>query len=278
MADLTFAQTYLLASKVRTKLTKEANSPKASLRNLVVQANMLDNIMEYIHDETEKRTKVPPRTTSHVSFDVPIKPSRNQYKTAVMEYEVDEDSDDDEQDAVSEYSPMYYYDEREVDSDEDEDDDDDEDWEDEYSSSSDSDDYYYSDEEDEEDEPQPQTAVDVNIPRTVPSPSFRELPSLNLQSIQEEDGDDESYSSDSEEEEEQGGYHGSIMSLPELTNASSFSDEEVEEHDLSTPHEYLIRTNGKEKHPNAIVHHHDEEASADLLRQETPHISLEHVF
>ncbi|CAL1199816.1 unnamed protein product [Candida parapsilosis] len=52
---MSFAQTYILASKVRSKLTKEAASPKSSLRNLVVQANMLDNLMDYITEETERR-------------------------------------------------------------------------------------------------------------------------------------------------------------------------------------------------------------------------------
>ena len=54
--QMSFAQTYILASKVRSKLTREAQSPKSSLRNLVVQANMLDNIMDYISDETKRRT------------------------------------------------------------------------------------------------------------------------------------------------------------------------------------------------------------------------------
>ena len=54
--QMSFAQTYILASKVRSKLTREAQSPKSSLRNLVVQANMLDNIMDYINDETKRRT------------------------------------------------------------------------------------------------------------------------------------------------------------------------------------------------------------------------------
>lgn len=42
----TLAQTYLLASKVKQKLTKEAVNPNANLRILVCQANLLDNLME----------------------------------------------------------------------------------------------------------------------------------------------------------------------------------------------------------------------------------------
>ncbi|ODV93893.1 hypothetical protein PACTADRAFT_4789 [Pachysolen tannophilus NRRL Y-2460] len=40
------AQTYLLASKVKSKLTKEAINPNADLRILVCQANLLDNLMD----------------------------------------------------------------------------------------------------------------------------------------------------------------------------------------------------------------------------------------
>lgn len=42
----TLAQTYLLASKVKQKLTKEAVNPNANLRIIVCQANLLDNLME----------------------------------------------------------------------------------------------------------------------------------------------------------------------------------------------------------------------------------------
>ncbi|KAG7663373.1 uncharacterized protein J8A68_003121 [[Candida] subhashii] len=281
MSDLSFAQTYILASRVRSKLTKEANSPKASLRNLVVQANMLDNIMDYIHDETEKRTTITKQAPKdHVSFNVPIKPTRHEYKTSIVEYELDEESDSDEEIAVEEYAPMYYYSQREADSEEEEEED--EEWEDEYSSSSDSDDYYYSDEE-EDQEVQPIQEAQANFtPRTLPGPSFRQLPVMNLHSIEENEEEDEEYSSDSEEDEED---EESITSLPELTYASSLSDDEVEEHEElheetsvieEQEHEFFIKSHGKEKYPKLV--HHNEEAANMIITHQTTQISLEHVF
>ncbi|ANZ77275.1 BA75_04632T0 [Komagataella pastoris] len=51
--NLTFAETYLLASKVKDKLTKEAVNPKTNLRLLVCQANLLDNLMDTLQNRNE---------------------------------------------------------------------------------------------------------------------------------------------------------------------------------------------------------------------------------
>lgn len=137
---MSLALSYLLASKVRAKLTKDASNPKTSLRTLVVQANMLDNLMDHIASQNTKRAE----KLLQVKFDIPHR-SPTATSTTVQEYEVEEESDSDfdsdfdsESDSDTEYD--YQYDETD---------------EEEY----DSDDYYYSSEEEEEEEeqqPQPQ--------------------------------------------------------------------------------------------------------------------------
>ncbi|KAK6205305.1 uncharacterized protein RJT21DRAFT_117776 [Scheffersomyces amazonensis] len=163
MSNLSFAQTYILASKVRSKLTKEAANPKSSLRNLVTQANMLDNLMDYITEETEKRSK-----TSTVKFDITARNSRTtttHTSTLVKEIELDEDESED--DSEDEYDEDYaVLDEQEVDEEE--------------SSSDDDDYYYYSDEEEPESE---------ELISKIPTPSYKQLPfiDLSLSNIPEED-------------------------------------------------------------------------------------------
>lgn len=90
---LTFAmslsQSYALASKVRSKLTKDAQDPKSSLRSLVVQANMLDSLLDHISEESKNRaakSKVSFREEPTVHRETPTK---------IVEYEVDDDSDSD---------------------------------------------------------------------------------------------------------------------------------------------------------------------------------------
>ena len=195
--QLSFAQTYILASKVRNKLTKEAQSPKSSLRNLVVQANMLDNIMDYISEETAKRTREYESIRKQKSSSIQFAPSplRSNYKTSITEYEIDEDSSDDED---------YSDEEMEDSSDDDEDEEellqqqqpegvyyeevDDEDEESEtsscYSEEESDDDYYiYSDED---------IVKEEQIPRSLPITSFNTLPTidLSLDTITEEEEED----------------------------------------------------------------------------------------
>lgn len=113
--QMSFAQTYILASKVRSKLTREAQSPKSSLRNLVVQANMLNNIMDYISDETKRRTseKLTSKTNTQKSSSGYLSPEssvvqfaptpvRQAYKTSITEYEIDSDSSDDDEEEEEE--------------------------------------------------------------------------------------------------------------------------------------------------------------------------------
>ena len=86
---MSLAQSYALASKVRSKLTRDAQDPKSSLRSLVVQANMLDSLLDHISEESKNRA-----AKSKVSFkDVPT--VHRETPTKVVEYEVDDDSDSD---------------------------------------------------------------------------------------------------------------------------------------------------------------------------------------
>lgn len=105
---MSFAESYLLASKVRSKLTREAANPKTPLRSLVLQANMLDNLMDHISVETEKKL-----SANKVSFSLPSRRSPLSSGSSVTEYEVDLDSDSDSDDAD------YYYSSEEEDEDED---------------------------------------------------------------------------------------------------------------------------------------------------------------
>ena len=121
--QMSFAQTYILAkAKVRSKLTREAQSPKSSLRNLVVQANMLDNIMDYINDETKRRTseKLTSKTNTQKSSSGYLSPEssvvqfaptpvRQVYKTSITEYEIDSDSSDDDEEDEDDNEDDYFY-------------------------------------------------------------------------------------------------------------------------------------------------------------------------
>lgn len=95
---MSLAQSYALASKVRSKLTRDALDPKSSLRSLVVQANMLDSLLDHISEESKNRA-----AKSKVSFrDVPT--VHRETPTKVVEYEVDDDSDSDfDSDSDSDY-------------------------------------------------------------------------------------------------------------------------------------------------------------------------------
>ncbi|OBA20525.1 hypothetical protein METBIDRAFT_12510 [Metschnikowia bicuspidata var. bicuspidata NRRL YB-4993] len=129
--DMSFASSYVLASKVRSKLTKQASSPTSSLRQLVLQANMLDNIMDHISSKTEQM-----RNKKSVSFSTPQFHNYKKHSAIeqtngpnVTEYEVDSDSDSDfDSDSESEADNV------------------------EYASGNDDDDYYFSSDSDEGDE------------------------------------------------------------------------------------------------------------------------------
>lgn len=155
-SSMSFAQSYVLASKVRSKLTKDASNANVPLRNLVVQANMLDNLMDHISNENNKRLE----KLNQVKFEIPTRQSSNEYthRTEVTEYEVSSDSDEDS---------------------------------DEYES--DSDDYYYSSEEDEEDMIE---IIDAQVPVKSQEPQLKlttieEIPELTKSESEESEEDSE---------------------------------------------------------------------------------------
>lgn len=80
--SMSFAQTYILALKVRLKLTHDAGASNVSLRRLVVQANMLDTLMDLIAEQQLAKHHEPVLET--VMED----------RTEVTTYEVDSDEDD----------------------------------------------------------------------------------------------------------------------------------------------------------------------------------------
>lgn len=181
---MSLAQSYILASKVRSKLTSDATNPKASLRNLVVQANMLDNLMDHIASENTKRVE----RINQVKFDLPNKQTQpsnlgtNSPITKVQEYEVNDDSDSDfdsDSDSDSDYEPYEYGIGK-----------DDED-------GYDSDDYYYSSEEEEEEVDEEEEEEEDDEKPVIPSFKLStieeepEMPELSKSSSATDESDNE---------------------------------------------------------------------------------------
>lgn len=122
----------MLASRVRLKLTRNAANPKLPLRLLVLQANMLDNLMDHISSQYETRKS----ESKTVSFAVDESPKKRNVSVlrgrgpTVTEYEVESDSDLD-LDSDSELDLGFSDSDSDYDSDEEEEEDED------------ADDYYY---------------------------------------------------------------------------------------------------------------------------------------
>lgn len=93
---MSLAKTYVIASKVRVKLAKQASDPKSSLRLLVLQANMLDRLID---DVTVSGQKLAAKSQSKVLFGIPHQKREEPVfdrscGPSITEYEVDSDSDD----------------------------------------------------------------------------------------------------------------------------------------------------------------------------------------
>lgn len=187
---MSIAETYLLASKARAKLTKEAAKGDHDLRVLVSHANLLDNLMESIHNHKFPKQQQQPSSILHKTTT----PSNLHHTTTVTF--VDEDELDDEfssdDDIVEEDDEINYT--INYDSDSDSDSEDDEDYE----------DYEFeSEEEDEEDI----TDVKDEDPWRIrfsyhnendSSLNFRQLPTIDelteqeLQTLEENESESES--------------------------------------------------------------------------------------
>ncbi|KAI5949282.1 hypothetical protein KGF54_005517 [Candida jiufengensis] len=349
---MSFAQTYILASKVRSKLTREASSPKSSLRNLVTQANMLDNLMDYISEETEKRNQDKHyNNQKEIKFNVPSKQKKPNstinsplYKTSITEYEIDSDSeseddsdfsdseeeeeeDDDEEiattttttttneiqlnDAIFDTSNRnlsftnipHITTEEVIDSDSDSEEEDSQDIEIKSGSSSiysssdsdseseddddedDSDDYYiYSDSEDIEED----ISINSKIPRSmnIQKPKFRQLPSLNLSSIEEEEIEEEQdvndqMIDDEDEEDEDEDDNKTITNeqeslqefeMPELSHTNSISDddENYNHFEFINNNNHLIMPWNNESNDKTteIIHHNHSHQPLSLFKHE----------
>lgn len=114
--NMSLTETYLLASKARSKLTREASRQDHDLRVLVSHANMLDNLMDSLAQHRyNKQQQQQQQQTAVVTFAEPASPASYDEDDQELEYVYadDESSDDDE----SQYS-----DDEEEDDDEDNDD------------------------------------------------------------------------------------------------------------------------------------------------------------
>jgi hypothetical protein len=102
------AQTYLLASKVKSKLTQEAIKNDVNLLRLVCQANLLDNLIENLnfydshnHSDTNEHNNFPISYNSINSSTYPLlnNISDDVEQNAINNY--DDDNDDDDDDVIS---------------------------------------------------------------------------------------------------------------------------------------------------------------------------------
>lgn len=188
---MSIAETYLLASKARAKLTKEAAKGDHDLRVLVSHANLLDNLMESIHNHKFPKQQQQPSSILHKTTT----PSNLHHTTTVTF--VDEDELDDEfssdDDVVEDDDEINYT--INYDSDSDSDSEDDEDYED------------YELESEEEDEEEDITDVKDEDPWRIrfsyhnendSSLNFRQLPTIDelteqeLQTLEENESESES--------------------------------------------------------------------------------------
>ncbi|ONH69116.1 Protein ECM13 [Cyberlindnera fabianii] len=90
------ADTYILASKARAKLTKEASRPDHDLRILVSHANMLDNLMDKIHAHRESILDGS-YVAKNVSFTLP---DITHVSIAEDDYDDEESEDEDDEDVL----------------------------------------------------------------------------------------------------------------------------------------------------------------------------------
>lgn len=276
---MTFAQSYILASRVRSKLTKEASNPKSSLRVLVTQANMLDNLMDHIASETAKRNQKLRTVTMHEDNEEAIDSDSDSE---------DEEEDDEEEEFEVGRSRRVSFDlsvsrghqlhtsvaEYEVESDSDSEDDSD------FESDSDSD-YYYSSEDEEIEE---ETASTIHISaaeslqqlgRSAGSSQsiFKSLPSINLHylsPIEEVEEEEAAITSNDESEE----YYAN--GVPGLYRSASISDDE----DFESEHYKLEHSNQyyKPRYEGSIDGRlaKSDFKSATLHSSEIPHLNSHH--
>lgn len=286
---MTLGESYILASRVRSKLTKHASDSRVGLRILVTQANMLDNIMDHIDAEHAKRRAAAQNAyKTSIRFEEPaIKKSRGRNtsntrgKTSVTEYEVDSESDSDsysdsdsdsdsdyemetyQEESLAKVSDMQYIDNLDG----------------ETESESDSDSYELDEEYDEQ---QAAEAI-VRLAELGKVQSFKSLPYINLGVNEEQDSTvnekEAGFSLDSEDSDDEIHKSAFLESridvsslLPELSRCLSSSDEEdVDElhdhHALHNRPRILIQTS-ETNDP-----HTDAKSALGIAHQELPDIN-----
>lgn len=97
-----FYHAYSLAGKVKAKLVADADDPKTGLRNLVVQANMLDNLMKDIDDYTAARYMQHQLHLREMAKNQKLatpQPQKPQLLVMSMEIEDDDETDSDDEEA-----------------------------------------------------------------------------------------------------------------------------------------------------------------------------------
>lgn len=159
--DMPIAETYFLASKARSKLSREASRHDHNLRVLVSHANLLDNLMDSLAEKrragiqsTIAATKA---SNKHATFAELPKPDRSSaVASSVAAYEEDDET---------------YY-----------------------SSSSDDEYEYYGEEEEDDDDEE-----EYHFQEVTPKKVFRSLPTVDEDPIDETDAPTLSYSSEEEE-------------------------------------------------------------------------------
>ncbi|KAK6464315.1 hypothetical protein DFJ63DRAFT_333887 [Scheffersomyces coipomensis] len=111
LSNLSFTQTYVLASKVKQKLQKDAIKQDSNLRMIILQANMLDKMVSYLHTEVNKKmmsTSMPLVTASMNSVShlpVTVHDREVAAQNSVLEI-VDEQWESDQGDENDNYSEV----------------------------------------------------------------------------------------------------------------------------------------------------------------------------
>lgn len=108
--DMPVAETYFLASKARSKLSREASRHDHNLRILVSHANLLDNLMDSL--ATKRRAVYASKAATATATTITVAPKSilaPQAQAAVSVYEEEEDgyyssSSDDEEEYFEDYS------------------------------------------------------------------------------------------------------------------------------------------------------------------------------
>lgn len=218
---MSLADTYLLASKARSKLTREASRNDHDLRILVSHANMLDNLMDslaqrrYQKQQQQQQPQVQPILTSsqteQPSYPAPTFDLAKPQHIETIEHEINEEYDDDD------YSDddTRYSEEEEEEEDEEE---------------------YYED-EDEEDY---SMFEDCQLPSSriyqTRNKQYKVLPTVDEAPLEEEEEEEEDYY---EEQAVRGSFqielHSTQSTIITSVAVVEVEDEDEEESDYSSP-------------------------------------------